>query len=278
MRLWIWLPMILLCTLLVNEAQADLDPFEFQIYPYQTGGKGKLDPQLLSSFVPSGFRDGGAGTSADGTIGSQYMARNAAEFEYGLTRKIDFAYYVNVANSPYFDGGVPQYAGSKFRLRGQFFEKDQLPINLGWYSEIEWWGKQFEDNLVEGEIMLIAQKDIGRWTFIVNAPDLDHGFVGADVGKWFSLGYRAEVRYWVSKNMTLALQGYGTSGQLQNPHQMRDQQHYIVPSVHVMLPGEIPANFGIGFGLTPNSDEVIFKTIIYFGGKGSLARDIRLWR
>jgi hypothetical protein len=173
---------------------------------------------------------------------------------------------------------APQYAGSKFRLRGQLFEKDVLPINLGWYSEIEWWSKQFEDNLVEGEIMLIAQKDIGRWTFIVNAPDLDHGFVGADVGKWFSLGYRAEVRYWISKNLTLGLQGYGTSGQLQNPHRMADQGHYIVPSVHVMLPGEIPANFGIGFGLTPNSDEVIFKTIIYFGGKGSLARDIRLWR
>ena len=96
------------------------------------------------------------------------MTRMSAEFEYGLTRKIDFAYYVNwaIPGSPLM---APQYAGSKFRLRGQFFEKDQLPINLGWYAEIEWWGKRFEDNLVEGEIMLIAQKDIGRWTFIVNA-------------------------------------------------------------------------------------------------------------
>ena len=277
MRLWMWFPIMLLSMLLVSEAHADLDPFEFQIYPYQTGGKGKLDPQFLGSFVPSGFRDAGHGTSSDSTFASQYMTRMAAEFEYGLTRKIDFAYYVNwaIPGSPLM---APQYAGSKFRLRGMFFEKNQLPINLGWYSEIEWWSPQFEDNLVEGEIMLIAQKDIGRWTFIVNAPDLDHGFVGADTHKWFSLGYRAEIRYWISKNLTLGLQGYGTSGQLQNPHQMADQGHYIVPSVHVMLPGEIPANFGVGFGLTPNSDEVIFKTIIYFGGKGSLARDIRLWR
>jgi hypothetical protein len=92
MRLWIWLPLLLLSTLLVSEAHADLDPFEFQIYPYQTGGKGKLDPQFLGSFVPSGFRDAGHGTSADSTFASQYMTRMAAEFEYGLTRKIDFAY------------------------------------------------------------------------------------------------------------------------------------------------------------------------------------------
>ena len=277
MRLWTCLAMILFSVLLVSKAHSDLDPFEFQIYPYQTGGKGKLDPQLLSSFVPSGFRDGGRGTSSDSTFASQNMTRMSAEFEYGLTRKMDFAYYVNwaIPGSPLM---APQYAGSKFRLRGQFFEKDELPINLGWYAEIEWWGKQFEDNLVEGEIMLIAQKDIGRWTFIINAPDLDHGFVGADVGKWFSFGYRSEVRYWVSKDLTLGLQAYGTSGQLQDPDPLPDQQHYIVPVVHTMLPGEIPANFGVGFGLTPNSDTVIFKTIIYFGGAGSLARDMRLWR
>ena len=59
MGLWTWFMMMLLSALLVNEARADLDPFEFQIYPYQTGGKGKLDPQFLGSFVPSGFRDAG---------------------------------------------------------------------------------------------------------------------------------------------------------------------------------------------------------------------------
>ncbi len=277
MRLWIWFSMVLLSVLLVSEAQADLDPFEFQIYPYETGGKGHFDPQLLSSFVGSGFREPGRGTSSDSTFASQYMTRMAAEFEYGLTRKIDFAYYLNVAipGSPLM---APQYAGSKFRLRGRLFEKDQLPVNLGWYAEIEWWNKQFEDNTVEGEIMLVAQKDIGRWTFIINAPDLDHGLVGADSGKWFSFGYRAEVRYWVSKKLTLGLQPYGTIGQLQDPHPLPDQQHYIMPVVHMILPGEIPASFGLGFGLTPNSDLVIFKANFYFGGAGSLARDIRLWR
>ena len=77
MRLWIGLVILLLSTLLVSETRADLDPFEFQIY--EVTGKGKLDPQLLSSLVPSGFRDAGSGTSPDGTFASPYMARNHAE-------------------------------------------------------------------------------------------------------------------------------------------------------------------------------------------------------
>ncbi|MDC8450198.1 MAG: hypothetical protein LV473_17835 [Nitrospira sp.] len=277
MRLWLGFVILLLSTLFASEARADLDPFEFQIYPYEVTGKGKLDPQLLSSFVPSGFRDAGRGTSSDGAFASQYMTRMAAEFEYGLTSKIDFAYYANFAipGSPLM---APQYAGSKFRLHGRFLEKDVLPVNLGWYAEIEWWSKQFEDNLVEGEIMLIAQKEIGRWTFIINAPDLDHGLVGADSRTWFSFGYRGEARYWVGKTLTLGLQGYGTSGQLQGPDPLPDQQHYIMPVVHTMLPGAVPVSFGLGFGLTPNSDHVIFKANFYFGGAGSPARDIRLWR
>ena len=49
-----------------------------------------------------------------------------------------------------------------------------------------------------------------------------------------------------------------------------------MPVVHMMLPGAIPASFGVGVGVTPNSDPVIFKANFYFGGAGSLSRDIRL--
>jgi len=48
MRLWIWLSLLLLSTLLVSEAHADLDPFEFQIYPYQPVAK---ESSILSFWV-----------------------------------------------------------------------------------------------------------------------------------------------------------------------------------------------------------------------------------
>ena len=72
------------------------DAFEFQVYGYRTVGEGRISPQLLNSFVASGFREGGMGTSD--TYPSEYMLRTAIEYEFGLTPKIDFAYYLNLAH------------------------------------------------------------------------------------------------------------------------------------------------------------------------------------
>lgn len=49
------------------------------------------------------------------TYPSEYMLRTAIEYEFGLTPKIDFAYYLNLAHP---NGSSVQYAGSKFRFRG----------------------------------------------------------------------------------------------------------------------------------------------------------------
>src|SRR5665811_1275332 len=77
------------------DARGDVDPFEFQVYGYDTQGKGKFDPELLSSYIGVGHKAGEGGTSP--TYASQSMMRFAIELEYGLTDKIDFAYYLNLA-------------------------------------------------------------------------------------------------------------------------------------------------------------------------------------
>ena len=105
------------------------------------------------------------------------MIRSAIEIEYGITDKIDFAYYLNLAKP---DGEDLQYAGSKFRFRGRFAEAGQLPVDLGWYSEIEWWSSNFNDDQLETEFMLTLQKDFGDWTFILNGPDVEKVIVGSN--------------------------------------------------------------------------------------------------
>ncbi len=101
---------LLLCTFLIGSysvtVHADVDPFEFQVYGYQTQGKGNLDPELLSSYIVAGHKAGEGGSSP--TFASQSMMRYAIELEYGLTDKIDFAYYLNLARP---DGEDLRYAG-----------------------------------------------------------------------------------------------------------------------------------------------------------------------
>jgi hypothetical protein len=255
----------LICGLLFacqwTQSRADVDPFEFQVYGYQTQGKGNLDPELLSSYIVSGHKEGDGGTSP--TFASQSMMRYAIELEYGLTDKIDFAYYLNLARP---DAGDLQYAGSKFRFRGRFAEAGELPIDLGWYSEIEWWSSKFNDDQVEAEFMLTMQKDIGKWTFIVNAPDIDKVFVGNNRSEVFEIGYRGEASYQVAERTRLGLQIYGSPGKVNDVTPIGQQQQYVVPTVHTVLFDTLRASLGLGFGLTPGSDLFFLKANIHFGG------------
>jgi len=259
----IFLP-ILVCTLLslivINDARA-FDPFEFQIYGYQTQGKGNIDPELLSSYIVAGHKEGDGGTSP--TYASQSMMRFALEFEYGITDKVDFAYYLNLARP---DAGDLQYAGSKFRFRGRFAEAGDLPVDIGWYAEVEWWSNKFNDDQVEGEFMLNLQKDVGKWSFILNAPDFEKVIVGANRTEVFEVGYRGEASYQMAEHTRLGLQIYGAPGKIDNITPIGQQQHYIVPTIHTVLFNAMRSSLGLGFGLTEGSDLFFLKANLHFGG------------
>ena len=242
-------------------AYAGIDPFEFQVYGYDTQGKGKIDPELLTSYIVTGHKEGDGGTSP--TYASQGMMRYAIELEYGLTDKIDFAYYLNLARP---DGQDLQYAGSKFRFRGRIAEAGQLPVDLGWYSEVEWWSSAFNDDQVEVEFMATMQKDIGKWTFIVNAPSIEKVIIGANRNEVFEIGWRSEVSYQATDRTRLGLQLYGSPGKINDVTPIGQQQHYVVPTLHTVLFNTVRTSLGLGFGLTEGSDLFFVKANFHFGG------------
>ncbi len=101
-----------------HTALAQVDPFEFEVYPVRTTGHGVLEVESLNSVVPDGHTVGDAGLSS-GDFPSQDMYRTAIEVTYGITDKIEAAAYLNLAKP---NGASFQYAGSKYRLRGSLFE------------------------------------------------------------------------------------------------------------------------------------------------------------
>jgi hypothetical protein len=245
----------------IQPVVAGIDPFEFQVYGYATKGKGNFDPELLNSYIVAGHKEGEGGTSP--TYASQSMIRSAFELEYGVTDKIDFAYYLNLAKP---DGEDLQYAGSKFRFRGRLAEAGQLPIDLGWYSEIEWWSSNFNDDQLEAEFMVTLQKDFGDWTFIVNGPDVEKVIVGSNKKAVFEVGWRGEASYQIAEHNRLGIQFYGSPGQINNITPISQQQHYVIPTIHTVLFNAVPTSIGLGFGLTPGSDLFFLKANFHLGG------------
>ena len=148
-----------------RSARPQLDPFEFEVYQTQTYGAGMFEFESLNSFVPKGHTQGDNGTSS-GDYASNLMYRTTIELSYGLTDKIEAGGYISLARP---NGASFQYAGSKYRIRGSLFEQGELPVDLGWYVELEWHRiHQFDGNELEFEFKPLIEKNIGKFEIDLN--------------------------------------------------------------------------------------------------------------
>lgn len=257
LSLRICLPVFVLLAISItsHQAAAQVDPFEFEIYPYQTVGRGMVELETLNSVVANGHSAGDVGTSS-GEFASQSMWRNAYEVTYGLTDRIEAAAYLNLAQV---SGHGTWYAGSKYRLRGRLFDEETLPVNLGWYLELEWWKTpQFDAADLELELKPIIEKDFGRLSLIAN-PVFEKVIQGGGQNQGFEFGYRNGVYYRWMRYLSPGVEFYGGCGLIDDNDPLAEQQHYIFPVLWGQFPNGIEYNVGPGFGLTPGSDHVLMK-------------------
>ncbi len=234
---------------------AQVDPWEFEVYPYATTQRGMVELETLNAGVIQGHSTGGVGT-ARGTLPSQGIWYHAWEFTYGLTDRIEAAAYLTLAEPRHH---AFQRAGQKFRLRGRLLDQDVWPVDLGWYAEMEWHKTpQFDDASRELELRPILEKNLGAFSILVN-PKFEKVLAGAGQHQGFEFGYAAGVYYRWTRRLSPGLEFYGGTGLIDEPDPVGDQQHYICPVVRGELPYGLEFNFGVGFGLTQGSDHLFVK-------------------
>ena len=236
-------------------ARALVDPWEFEVYPYATESRGTAEIETDNAVIANGHSQGGNGTAA-GTFHSQGMWYNQYELTYGLTDRVEFAAYLLAAQPA---GHGYWYAGSEYRLRGRLFDPGVLPVDVGWYAELEWHKTpQFDDAVIELELRPILEKDIGRLSFIAN-PIFEKVLKGVGVHEGWEFGYSAAAYYRWMRYFSPGVEFYGGAGLIDNTDPLAQQQHYIFPVIWGELPHGIEYNLGPGFGLTRGSDHVIVK-------------------
>lgn len=236
-------------------AMAQIDPWEFEIYPYATESRGVLEFETDNAVVANGHSRGDNGTSS-GIFRSQGMWYNGNELTYGLTDRIEAAAYVTFA---YPNGHGFWWTGNKLRVRGRFFDEGVLPVDLGWYVEFEWHKTpQFDDADLELELKPIIEKDFGRLSLITN-PVFEKPLYGRGHDQGFEFGYRNGIYYRLMRYLSPGVEFYGGAGLIDDTDPLQRQQHYIFPVLWGELPHRIRYNFGPGFGLTRGSDRVLVK-------------------
>ncbi|HVA68876.1 MAG TPA: hypothetical protein VNF45_06155 [Candidatus Binataceae bacterium] len=241
--------------IVARKAAAQVDPWEFEVYPYATESRGVMEIETDNAVVANGHSEGGNGTAA-GTFRSQGMWYNQYELTYGLTDRIEAAGYLLMAEP---DGHGYRYAGSEYRLRGRLFDPGVLPVDLGWYTELEWHKTpQFDDADVELELRPIIEKDFGEFSFMAN-PIFEKVLAGVGKNQGFEFGYSTAAYYRWTRYMSPGVEFYGGAGLIDGTPPFNQQQHYVFPVVWGELPHGIEYNVGPGFGLTGGSDHVLVK-------------------
>jgi hypothetical protein len=235
--------------------RAQVDPWEFEVYPYATTPRGLAELETTNAFVVRGHAESGTGTSK-GVFPSQGAWYNAFEITYGLTDRIEAAAYLTLAEPR---GQAFQRAGEKLRLRGRLFDEDVLPVNLGWYAELEWHKTpQFDDASCELELRPILEKNLGDFALMAN-PKFEKALAGTGKNQGVEFGYVAGAYYRWTRRLSPGLEFYGGIGLIDEPTPGAKQQHYLCPVIRGELPHGLEYNFGVGFGLTRGSDRLIFK-------------------
>jgi len=240
----------LIFTLLLNAwawPAAALNFFELEVYPATTDGKGVHEIEYNSSYAA--IAPDSAGDEEEG-FPEQGLYRGSLEYNYGLLDKLDVAAYLDLA---WPDAEGPQYAGNRFRARGYFWDKGEMPVDLGWYVELE--VPQKDAAKLEIEFRPIISRDFWRFSVDLN-PQFELPLV-ADERRTFEFSYSARILYRLHPRVQPALDFFGAIGQIRDINPPTAQEHYIFPSIYTKLATGVYAVVGIGIGYTRASDPLL---------------------
>ncbi len=225
---------------------------EIQVYDASIAVVGRFTIQQHLNYVargqplppfPGGFKSDG---SLNGT----------PEFAFGMTEWWELGLYLPFAVQD------RQFLSDGFKLRSLFVSPNasQRDFFYGVNFELSYEMPKFAQTRWGLEIRPIIGMRKGDYEFIVNPiVDIGLGRLGeAD----FAPAFRAAKK--VAQDVRLGLEYYADLGQIGHFAALRDQQHTVFAVTDFKV-GDFDVNFGVGYGLTPASDRIVFKTIIGYG-------------
>ena len=225
-----------------------LNYYELEVYPYMTPAKGELELEASATSTRRGTK-----VESDEGGNNQGVMRSTLEVNYGVTDKTEVTAYADFINVP---GEGSSFGGQRYHVRTRFFEKGELPVDLGAYIELEM--PKHDEDTKELEFRGIIEKDIGNWTLDFN-PMLEKVVRGANVSEGWYLKYAAAAIYRMSERIHPRLDFFGDFGRLKDflPHDQ--QQHLLSPAVDIKLERGLHLLAGVAFGLTPASEQRLIR-------------------
>jgi len=226
---------------------------EIQVYDDEINAKGEYSLEMHVNTTPSGLNTGGY----NGEVLNNGNTRITPEFAYGLGHGLEAGLYLNSVVS----NGQWNYAGYKVRMKWlPFLEKDGYPFFAGVNVEFGNVLNQYEQSRYGVEARFILGKHIDKWLVVVN-PVFGQALSQPYRSDAPSFSWSARVSREVTSELALGVEYYSDLGALNKTfaYQQTGQAAFLM----MYWEGKPFAfQFGVGKGLTQNTDSLTVKGII----------------
>lgn len=228
-------------------AQADN---EIQVYSSPITQKGVTFVELHSNYTFNGIK-----YLPDPSV-ARYV-NESLEITHGSGGNFEMGVYFFTAFVP--DGGY-QYLGSHIRPRITVPEKWKWPFGASLSIEFGFIRPNKDSDFVwDGEIRPIIDKTLGNWYFSFN-PNLE--FVISGDKKGLDITPQFKTVYTINGKIGVGFEYYSSLGTFRKLLPAKEEEHLLGPMIDIYCLKDWEVNTGFLFGLTPNSNQAIFKLLV----------------
>lgn len=218
----------------------------YKVYQFETPFEGHTQLSLWNTYIANSNQ---SYEHFDKTIPDEHLFAHSAELEYGLADHLEidaYADFENAANDNF------KFIRTHFSALYRFGERYDHFINIALYGEYYFPNQSYETSQ-EAELRLILDKDLGDFRIVLN-PSVSKYTTG-DENKDLQPGLSAGVYY---------RRGFRVQPGVEFYSNFQEKTDVILPTINVNFTPSIMWNVAAGFGLTNESDNLFFKSILSF--------------
>lgn len=240
---------VLFCCCLSFKSRAQADN-EIQVYASSITPAKVTLVELHQNHTFNGSKDLAQPRSARWTFETLEITR-------GLGKNFEIGFYTFTGFSP--TGGY-DYLGNHIRPRFTFPESWHLNFGASLSLELGFIRPdRTADFVMDGELRPVIDKKLGNFYFSLN-PNVAFVLSGPD--KFFGVGPQFKTVYTVHNKFGIGLEYYSDLGTFKKINSLRNQEHLMGPMFDLYSSPDWELQTGFLFGLTPGSNQQVFKFII----------------
>ncbi len=229
------------------------DNYEIQVYGSDTVPPGQTMVELHSNFTLDGENQ-----TVNGVLPSNHALHETLEITEGITPWFETGFYVFSSVQP---GHGWQWVGDHIRPRVRVPDEWRWPVGVSLSTEVGYQRRAYSEDTWDWELRPIIDKQLGRWYLAVN-PAFEKSLHGLNSAGGWQFAPSAKVSFDVTKVVALGVEYYSSLGEITQFAGWNDQQNAIFPTLDLNLSPKWEFNFGVGFGLTRSTDDLLVKLIL----------------